>query len=352
MKQLRVGLIGLGKISQKHREALALLEKEGVAKLVAACDPVAERHKDLGAGVKAFTTHEAMLAGAEMDLVIIATPSGTHAELGMAVAQKKLHVVVEKPLTLNLQDADRLIECCSRHNVQVFEIKQNRFNRCVQKAREAIVQGRLGRVTTANAQVLWSRNQAYYDSAAWRGTWAMDGGVFANQAIHHLDLLVWLVGPVASVMAKGDTLLHKIEVEDTGVAIIKFVNGALATVQATVCARPKDIEGSVSIFGEKGSIKLGGFSADKLALWDFVDSTAEDKNVMADHGQNPPEFKAYAHYHCLKDICGAVINQRPAVIDGLEARKTLELLNAIYESMETGREVFLVFKPTHSKLGR
>src|SRR5262249_26101698 len=157
-----------------------------------------------------------------------------------------------------LQDADRLIEACSQNNVRLFEVKQNRFNRPVIKAREAIQSQRLGRIITAAAHILWRRDQAYYDSAARRGAWSMGGGVFANQAIHHLDLLLWLCGPAQSVMAQGATLLLNIEAEDTGCALIHFASGALATVQATVCVRPKDLEGSIDLFGEKGTIRIGG----------------------------------------------------------------------------------------------
>jgi UDP-N-acetyl-2-amino-2-deoxyglucuronate dehydrogenase len=199
-------------------------------------------------------------------------------------------------------------------------------------------------------RVRWCRPQAYYDAAAWRGTWAWDGGVLTNQASHHIDMLEWLMGDVDSVTAMTCTRLAKIEAEDTAVAILRFRNGALGVIEATTATRPKDLEGSISILGEKGSVVVGGFAMDRLDTWEFAEKQPEDERIFATHGQNPTEF-AWNHAAYLRGVVETIHSGAKALVDGLEGRKSLELINALYESAEIGREVPLRFRPKRCRLG-
>jgi len=201
-------------------------------------------------------------------------------------------------------------------------------------------------------RVRWCRPQAYYDQDAWRGTWAMDGGVFTNQASHHVDLLEWMLGEPVSVFAKSRTALVNIETEDTGVAVITFRNGALGVVEATTATRPKDLEGSLSILGEKGSVEIGGFAVNEMKVWNFAGHEDESKAVLEQFHEMPPNVYGFGHRLYLENVCESILNDTKALVDGLEGRKSLELINAIYESIETGREVHLRFQAEKCRLGR
>ena len=199
------------------------------------------------------------------------TPSGAHCANVLDLVQYGRPLVVEKPLALRLEDADRMIEACDAHGVKLFVVHQNRYNPPIVKAREALEQGRFGRLVLGTVRLRWTRDQAYYDSESWRGTWAHDGGVFMNQAVHHIDMLTWFMGNVESVRSMAATRLVKIEAEDTGVAVLRFNSGALGVLEATTATRPKDLEGSISILGEKGSVVIGGFFMNELVTWNFAD---------------------------------------------------------------------------------
>ena len=198
----------------------------------------------------------------------------------------------------------------------------------------------------------WCRDQRYYDQDEWRGTWAFDGGVLTNQASHHIDLLEWMVGDVESVFARSLTALSKIETEDTAVVNLKFRNGALGIIEATTATRPKDLEGSISILGESGTVEIGGFAVNEMKVWSFVDETPEDQNILSDYSVNPPNVYGFGHQEYYEHVVDCIINNKKQLVDGFEGRKSLELINAIYESIETGKEVFLRFKPKLCKLGR
>jgi UDP-N-acetyl-2-amino-2-deoxyglucuronate dehydrogenase len=259
---------------------------------------------------------------------------------------------VEKPMALTLKDADRMIEACDRAGVKLFVVKQNRYNLPVQKLKTALDQGRFGKPVLGTVRVRWCRDQAYYDQDDWRGTWAMDGGVLTNQASHHIDLLEWCMGEVESVYAQTATRLVDIEVEDTGVALLKFTSGALGVIEATTATRPKDLEGSISILGEHGSVEIAGFAVNEIRTWNFDKEDKLDEEIKAGSNQSPPDVYGFGHKLFLEDVIRSINSNTRGLVDGLEGRKSLELINAIYESVESRREVKLKFRPQHCRLGR
>jgi UDP-N-acetyl-2-amino-2-deoxyglucuronate dehydrogenase len=351
---LNFALVGCGRIARRHAEILAgkRIEQAGLA---AVCDVVEHRAKAFGAkyGVPYFTDYRRMLdeLGKRIDVLSILTPSGTHARNCLVLAPYGKHIVVEKPMALTLADADAMIRACDRAGVKLFVVKQNRYNLPVLKLREALEAGRFGKLVLGTVRVRWCRTQDYYDQDAWRGTWAQDGGVFSNQASHHVDLLEWMMGQVDSVFAKAATALVNIETEDTGVVILKFVSGALGVIEATTATRPKDLEGSISILGEFGTVEIGGFAVNKMRVWNFNHPEPGDRDVLATCGENPPDVYGFGHVRYLEHVVDCVLHDKAALVDGLEGRKSLELITAIYESIESGKEVHLRFAPKHCKLG-
>jgi predicted dehydrogenase len=235
--------------------------------------------------------------------------------------------------------------------VRVFVVKQNRYNTAVQKLREALEAGRFGKLVMGDVRVRWCRRQDYYDQDPWRGTWAQDGGVFSNQASHHVDLLEWMLGEPETVFGMARTALAKIEVEDTGVAVIRFRNGAIGTIQATTATRPVDLEGSLSILGEKGTVIVGGFAVNEMQVWRFEDPLPGDERVVEECNQKPPNVYGFGHQPYLAHVVDCIRENRSALVDGLEGRKSLELILAIYESIETHKAVDLRFRPQMCKLG-
>lgn len=348
-------LVGCGRIAKKHAELLGFNLLDG-ANLTAVCDIKPERARYYGEmySVPWFTDmHEMMsVAGSSIDVINVLTESGNHAKHTIDLAPYGKHIVVEKPMALTLDDADAMIRACDAAGVKLFVVKQNRYNYPVQKLREALDQGRFGKLVMGTVRVRWCRTQEYYDQDAWRGTWAMDGGVFTNQASHHIDLLEWMLGEPESVFAKSSTALVDIETEDTGVAVIRFRSGALGLIEATTATRPKDLEGSLSLLGEKGTVEIGGFAVNEMKIWNFLDQQEGDENVLATFREAPPNVYGYGHKAYLARVVESIREGKPALVDGLEGRKSLELIMAIYESIETGKEVFLRFKPEKCQLGK
>jgi len=355
MKKIKFALVGCGRIHKKHAEAITK-ELTDIAELIAVCDTDAQKARAVGEtyGAKYYNNYDDMLTQhSEVDVVNILTESGNHAKHTVDIVKKyKKHIVVEKPMALTLEDADKMINTCFQNGVKLFVVKQNRLNLPVTKLREALETDRFGKIVMGTVRVRWCRPQHYYDMDSWRGTWAMDGGVFTNQASHHIDLLEWMLGEPVSVFAKSRTALVDIETEDTGVAVLQFKNGAIGIVEATTATRPKDLEGSLSILGEKGSVEIGGFAVNEMKTWNFQENEDESRQVLKEFAENPPNVYGFGHVRYLRKVCEAIINDEPEFVDGLEGRKSLELINAIYESIETGKEVFLRFQPNKCKLGK
>ncbi|MCA6108468.1 Gfo/Idh/MocA family protein [Bradyrhizobium cenepequi] len=349
---IRFGLLGCGRIARRHSDLLGDNRIEGAA-LAAVCDLVRTRADAVAAkfGVAAHYDIDDFLARRDIDAVALLTPSGMRREHVIACAKAGKHVVVEKPMALRLQDADDMIRACDEAGVKLFIVKQNRFNVPVVKAREALEAGRFGKLVLGTVRVRWCRDQAYYDQDSWRGTWAYDGGVLTNQASHYIDLLEWFFGDVISVHARATTALVRIEAEDTAVATLKFKNGALGVIEATTATRPTDLEGSLSILGEKGVVEVAGLAVNQIRHWRFVDELPSDKDVIEKFSINPPNVYGFGHQAYYQHVVDCLVNQRAALVDGLEGRKSLELISALYESIETGQEVALRFTPRLGRLG-
>lgn len=349
---IRFGLLGCGRIAKRHSDLLGGRHIEG-AGLVAVCDPIRARADAIASkfGVPACYDIDDFLARKDIDVVSVLTPSGLHAGHVITCAKAGKHVVVEKPMALRLRDADDMIRACDEAGVKLFVVKQNRFNVPVVKAREALEAGRFGKLVLGTVRVRWCRDQAYYDQDAWRGTWAHDGGVLSNQASHHIDMLEWFFGDVVNVHARAVSALVRIETEDTAVATLKFRNGALGIIEATTATRPVDLEGSLSILGEKGTVEIAGFAVNQIRHWRFVDELPSDKEVVEKFSVNPPNVYGFGHQAYYQHVVECLVSQRAALVDGLEGRKSLELISALYESIETGHEVALHFEPRLSRLG-
>jgi predicted dehydrogenase len=349
---LNFALVGCGRIAKRHSELLGHGQIVG-ARLVAVCDIVESKARAIGErfNVPAYTDMHEMMRREAVDVVVVLTESGLHARHVVELAAHGKHVVVEKPMALTLDDADAMIQACDKANVRLFVVKQNRFNVPVVKAREALEAGRLGKLIMGTVRVRWCRPQSYYDQDSWRGTWALDGGVLTNQASHHVDLLEWMMGDVESVYAKSTTALAKIEAEDTAVVVLKFVNGALGVIEATTAARPTDLEGSLSLLGEGGTVEIGGFAVNQMKVWRFVEPDEGDADVLGQYSVNPPSVYGFGHQAYYEHVVECIAENKQHLVDGLVGRKSLELINAIYESIETGQEVKLRFKPRYCRLG-
>ena len=341
---IRIALVGCGRISANHCEAIAKVDG---LELAAVCDVVESRAKEAGAkwSVPYFTSYEKMLAAGGFDAVAIATPSGLHPAMGILAAKAGKHVISEKPMAITLASADALVQACDDAGVKLFVVKQNRLNATVQLVKRAIDKGRFGKLFLANTTVHWARPQEYYDQAPWRGTWEFDGGAFMNQASHYVDLMQWLVGPVESVIAKTATLARRIKAEDSGAAVLKFRNGALGVIEVTMLTYPKNLEGSFTLIGEKGTVKIGGTAVNKIEHWQFADSDPDDAAVEQVN-TDPPSVYGFGHEPYYRNVLKVLRGEAVADTDGRGGRKSLELILGIYESAKTGREVPLPLRAT------
>lgn len=349
---MRFAIVGCGRIAKRHADLLGCGQIAG-AMLVGVCDVVAEKAEKFGEeySVPHYLDMHEMVAATTPDVIIVLTESGNHARHVIDLSRHGKHIVVEKPMALTLDDADAMIHACDKAGIRLFVVKQNRFNVPVRKLREALEEGRFGKIVMGTVRVRWCRPQSYYDQDSWRGTWRMDGGVLTNQASHHVDLLEWMLGSVESVFAMSRTALVDIEAEDTAVVALRFKSGALGVIEATTAVRPKDLEGSLSILGEGGSVEIGGFAVNKMKTWDFVDKRPDDDKVLEEYSVNPPNVYGFGHQAYLEHVVDCIRNEKKQLVDGLDGRRSLELINAIYESVETGKEVKLRFTPQHCRLG-
>jgi UDP-N-acetyl-2-amino-2-deoxyglucuronate dehydrogenase len=338
-EHFRVVLVGCGRISKNHFDAISRIDG---LDLVAVADIVPERAAMAGAaqGVPAFGSMREMLSAVECDIVTVATPSGLHPTLGVEAAEARKHVISEKPMGITLLGADALIAACAEHDVKLFVVKQNRLNPAIQLVKRAVDKGRFGRIHSANCTVRWARPQEYYDQAPWRGTWAMDGGAFMNQASHYVDLIQWLAGPVESVAAMTATQERKIEAEDSGAAVLRFRNGAIGVLDVTMLTYPRNLEGSITILGDRGSVKIGGTAVNRVDTWLFEDYDDDDKLVEA-AATAPPTVYGFGHHGYYQNVLRVLRGEAMPDTDGAEGRKSLEIILAIYESARTGRVVTL-----------
>jgi predicted dehydrogenase len=349
---LNFALVGCGRIAKRHSELLGENQIKD-ASLVAVCDVTIDNAKKIGKqfDVPYYQDMDVMMQNEKIDIVVVLTPSGLHAENVVNLSKYGKDIMVEKPMALTIDSADEMINACDENNCKLFVIKQNRFNVPVVKLREALVNGRFGKLVLGTVRVRWARHQQYYDQAPWRGTWAMDGGVLTNQASHHVDMLEWMMGGVESVFAKSTTALANIETEDTAIVTLKFKNGALGVIEATTATRPTNLEGSISILGENGTVVVGGVAVNKMQTWIFENEIEGDDKVLEKYSVNPPNVYGFGHQAYYEHVVDCISTGSQNLVDGLQGRKSIELISAIYESVETGKEVFLRFKPKKCRLG-
>lgn len=341
-RKVRFALVGCGRIAKNHIESIA--KHADRAELVAVCDtnPDALAIAQSSTGAKGYGTLTQMLAEAhaEIDCVVLTTPSGLHPRQAEEVARAGLHVMTEKPMATRWQDGLNMVRACDEAGVHLFVVKQNRRNRTLQLLKKAVELGRFGRIYMVNLNVFWTRPQEYYDSAAWRGTWEFDGGAFMNQASHYVDLIDWLIGPVESVMAYTGTLERDIEVEDTGVAAIRWRNGAMGSINVTMLTYPKNLEGSITILGEKGSVRVGGVAVNEIQQWEFSDQHPMDKE-LAEASYQTTSVYGFGHPMYYDNVISALKGECEPEIDGREGLKSLELLIAMYLSARDGKRTNL-----------
>ncbi|MGA8942229.1 MAG: Gfo/Idh/MocA family oxidoreductase [Thermoactinomyces sp.] len=332
---IRYGIVGCGHIAKKH---VAAIEATQGAELVAVCDTNEERLKEFATdGVQGFKDLGELLK-TDVDVVCICTPSGLHPQLTIQAAEAKKHVIVEKPMALTLEDADRMIAACEQNGVKMAVVHPNRFRPAVVELRKMLEEGAFGKIGHANATVRWNRNQAYYDQAPWRGTKAMDGGVLMNQAIHNMDLLLWMMGDIEEVSSYSATRIRNIEAEDTSVSVIRFRNGALGVLEAAVTVYPKNLEESLSIFGEKGTAVISGRTANWIKEWKFEGLPDEAAQAVIEKVNQDP-FGIPGHQWIIQDMTEAIREDRQPVVSGEEGRKALSFVIACQLAAETGKPV-------------
>ena len=339
-RRIKIAVVGCGRIAPRHFEAIA--EHGGRAELVGVCDtdPVALQAAMRATGAPGYPDLARLLADCAMDVVVLATPSGSHAEEALACAAAGKHVIAEKPMATRWEDARKMVQIFDQAGAKLFVVKQNRRNPTLQLVKRAMEKKRFGRIYLVTLNVLWNRPQSYYDSAKWRGTWEFDGGAFMNQASHYIDLLDWMIGPVESVHAYTATLARHIEVEDTGVANIKWRSGALGSLNVTMLTHARNYEGSLTIIGEKGTVRLGGMAVNQIVDWEFAEPDPDDELVAKASYETT---SVYGHGHPLyyDNVINTLRGEAEAETDGREGLKSLELIIALYLSARDGRRVAL-----------
>ena len=339
-RKIRFALVGCGRIAQNH---FAAIEKHGDrCEVVDVCDtnPAALQAAVARTGARGHARLADLLASTTADCVILTTPSGLHPAQAIEVAQAGKHVMTEKPMATRWQDGLKMVEACDKAGVRLFVVKQNRRNATLQLLKRAVEQKRFGKIYSVAVNVFWTRPQEYYDSAKWRGTWEFDGGAFMNQASHYVDLLDWLVGPIESVQAYTATLERDIEVEDSGVVSVRWRSGALGSMNVTMLTHPKNLEGSITILGEKGSVRIGGVAVNEIQHWDFAEPDADDA-LVKDASYQTTSVYGFGHPLYYDNVIRVLRGEAAPETDGREGLKSLEVLIAIYQSARDGRRVSL-----------
>ncbi|ESU34221.1 oxidoreductase [Bacillus sp. 17376] len=347
---LRYAIIGCGRISPNH--IAAAMENE--LDIVALCDVVPENIDDkiskfnLPDTVAKYTDYKEMLEKEKPELIAICTESGNHASIALDCIEADANLIIEKPIALSLEDADQIIAKAKEKNVKVSACHQNRFNKSILKIREAVEQERFGRLLHGTAHIRWNRGEDYYTQAPWRGTWKQDGGALMNQCIHNIDLLRWMMGDeIVEVVGMTDNLKHGfIEAEDLGLALIKFANGSYGVVEGTTNIFPQNLEETLYIFGDKGTVKAGGKSVNIIEEWLFADNLDNAEEVKETYQENPPTVYGFGHNPLYADVIDAIKNDREPYVTAEDGRRALELVLAIYKSAAEGKSVKLPLERT------
>lgn len=341
---MKYALIGCGRIATNHVKAVLNNNLD----FVAVCDIIPDNMEALlmkhqlenDESIKRYSDYKKLIDENELELVGIATESGNHAEIALYCIERGVNVIIEKPMAMSIEDADRIIKLAEEKNVKVSACHQNRFNVAVQEMRKALEAGRFGKLSHGSIHVRWNRNQNYYTQAPWRGTWAQDGGALMNQCIHGIDLLRWMLGnEIDEVYGVTRQQFHDyLEAEDIGMAVVKFKNGAVATIEGTTNVYPQNLEETLYLFGENGTVKLGGKSTNNIDVWNFADETEVDQN---NKGLEEATSNVYGNGHTrlYADVIDAIKNDRQPYVDAYAGRNALELVLAIYKSQKEGKAV-------------
>jgi len=339
-RKIRFALVGCGRISKNHFQSLA--QHAGRAEWVAVCDhqPARAEAAAQATGAPAFTSLDAMLAGSEPDIVVLTTPSGLHPRQAIRCAQAGRHVLSEKPMATKWDEGMAMVRACRDAGVKLFVVKQNRLNPTMQRLKAAIDARRFGRIAMVNVNVFWTRPQSYYDEAPWRGRWDLDGGAFMNQASHYVDMVDWLVGPVDNVHAYTATLGRDIEAEDTGVMSLRLRSGGLASINVTMLTHGQNFEGSITILGERGTVRVGGVALNEVQHWQFDDTRPEDAEITS---ASYATASVYGHGHPLyyRNVIDTLQGLSHAEVDGYSGLRSLEVIIAAYRSARDGVRVGL-----------
>lgn len=339
-RKIRVGIVGCGRISKNHFGSLEVHTED--MELAAVCDidrNTLDTHTSQY-NVPGYSDMEEMLRSEDLDLVSICTPSGIHPDQTELAASYGVNVMTEKPMATRWSDGQRMVRACDKAGVRLFVVKQNRRNSTLQLLKRAVEEKRFGRIFMVNINVFWTRPQEYYDSAKWRGTWELDGGAFMNQASHYVDLIDWLIGPVADVQAMTGALARDIEVEDSGVLNIRWRNGALGSMNVTMLTWPKNYEGSITILGEKGTVRVSGVAVNEIQTWDFEDEREYDEDVRKANYETTSVY-GFGHPLYYKNVVDVLRGEAEPETDGREGLRSLEMLIAAYLSARDGKTVSL-----------
>lgn len=330
---MRYALIGCGRIAPHH----IMAAKNNELEIAAVCDIDPEKLEAMAAHldhVHQYTDYKTMLEVERPDLVAIATESGKHAPIALDCIMAGCHIIIEKPIALSIEDADQIIQMAKQKGVLVCVNHQNRFNKSIQYIHSAITQGRFGRILQGSARIFWNRNQQYYEQAPWRGTWEQDGGALMNQCIHNMDLLCWFMGSeAAEVFAYTDNLTHPyMEAEDMGIALVRFQNGAYGVIEGTTNVYPENLEESLTLLGETGTVKVGGKSVNEILTWKVADALDDSDYVKKTFSEMPPNVYGYGHTPLYADMMDAIQNGRQPLVNGEAGKRAMELILAIYQS--------------------
>jgi UDP-N-acetyl-2-amino-2-deoxyglucuronate dehydrogenase len=334
---IKFAIVGCGHIAKKHAEAI---EKAEGAELIAVCDTIPENMEYYieKYGVEGYQSLTTLLEQDDLDVINICTPSGYHANIAIAAANAKKHVVVEKPIALTIEDTEAIIDACRSNGVKLSVVHPNRFRPAIMELNKVLSDGKTGTLSHANATVRWNRNQEYYDQAPWRGTKSLDGGVLMNQAIHNLDLMLWTMGDVEEVYSMAATRLRNIEAEDVSTGLVRFKNGALGVIEAATTIYPSNFEESLAIFGEKATIKIGGKTANYIQHWDVEGMDDESVNQIIEQVKSDP-FGKPGHQCIIEDMVQAIHEDREPIVTGEDGKKALQLVLALYKSADTQQPV-------------